>query len=189
MHRKQFRTSAFLGALIFAGRAYAQTGHIDADMFGGAKLNEKAYEFVVKLIHDGDVVCGGVAIDAKWVLTSAHCVQQNAAVPANRVVPAGAPVGSATDVHKFTPFCHPKFKPGGNTVDDLALLLVAGKALKPFGGKISAERALQADEAYFAIGWGRPTVGVLQRSQAMSVAPDAGCVKLYPGQVLEANEN
>jgi len=179
-----------LAAGLLGGRATAQTSHVTPQVFAGGRLTEKDYQFIVKLIRNasGDVVCGGVAIDAQWVLTSAHCVRKNAAVPADRVVPAGAAAGSPTDVHTFAAFCNPSFKAAGNTVDDLALLMVSGKPLKPFGGKISAERALQPDEAYFVIAWGRPLPGVLQRSQAMTAAPDSDCVKLYKGEVMERNE-
>lgn len=191
MRHLRLGTIVLLGVCLMAGRASAQKVRAGSEMFAGTKVIEKDYQFIVKLIRgqpSGDLVCGGVAIDAHWVLTSAHCVRKNAAVPADRVVPAGAGVGSQTDVHPFRAFCHPKFKPGGDTVNDLALLLVDGKPLKPFAGKISAERALQANEAYFALGWGKPTPGVLQRSQPMTAAPDPDCQKLYTGQIMEPNE-
>jgi hypothetical protein len=150
------------------------------------------YPHVVKLLKYGesDPVCGGVAIERRWVLTAAHCVARNATPKPDRLAAAATP-GS---LQEFTAFCHPEFAAtaGEDTRNDLALLRVdTGADLVPWADGPKEVRKWQPGEGFFAFGWGKPdeNLGQLQRSQPLRPVAGKKCESsLGPYQKVQPNE-
>jgi len=152
--------------------------------------SETDYPFVVKLVDhpSGLVVCGGVAIRDRWVLTAAHCVDQQGVLP-KRIVPAGE---GLMDGRSFTRFCHPHYANGGSadSQHDVALLELTSDAddLPAKWRDPVAVRALAANEAVVSFGWGKPTVGTIQRTLPMPAASAAECQSRYMHQVVQPDQ-
>jgi secreted trypsin-like serine protease len=165
----------------------AETLRISASM-GGVAVSPSDNSFVVMLVtRQGDMVpilCGGVAITNRFVLTAAHCVR-SLGLPATLVVQAAAP-----RVLTFESYCHPRYSRDGDVVHDLALLEVTEGALTPFAGPRVAVPARSPDLRFVVLGFGQPMPGILARSPLMPFGDDRACEdpRDYPGQELQPDE-
>ncbi|XP_048224920.1 kallikrein-1-like [Perognathus longimembris pacificus] len=58
------------------GRSGA-TPHIQSRIVRGWECLEHSQPWQVVLVHSGKIKCGGVLVNPQWVLTAAHCIQDN----------------------------------------------------------------------------------------------------------------
>jgi len=142
----------------------------------GVKVPEAKFPYLVKLVDvqatRSKVMCAGIAIDERRVLTAAHCVPL-----VNQVRPAdnSALLDFSSQVH-----------------NDLALLFIThGKLPQHWTNPILKVGDIPATSSFVALGYGGPRTDDanpdLRRSNLLSFQPVGICEKLY-SQTLQSNE-
>ncbi|XP_055385770.1 serine protease SP24D-like [Condylostylus longicornis] len=145
-------------AIILVSIAYASASK--GRIVGGSHAPESAFPYQISLQRNGYHTCGGSILNAKWILTAAHCVTDAEGRPPNPAhefnVQAGSTVLRRGGVNRRVKriIVHQQY---GNFLNDLALLeltepLPLGNGIKP----IQLETADTAPNVPVVIsGWGK----------------------------------
>ena len=192
--------------LIYAllGLACLPAGAQASSIVGGREADESEYPSVV-YVEPGLFACGGTLIDARWVLTAAHCGDSLVLVPE---LPALAWPGSAVTVYTGSNraaggdrvgvrrvILHPGYDKGASG-SDVALLELSAPvdlpALKVAGP--GEESAWAAGATATIVGWGDTEEGSGEGSEKLReaevpVVSDADCAHAYAGSDFITYEN
>jgi hypothetical protein len=143
----------------------------------GVASAEPSFPFLVKMVLVGPtefkVMCGGIALSDRVVLTATHCLNVS-----NFILPA-----NSTDLLSYTRIA---------SRGELALIKTVGGLLpaKFPGARVKID-AIPANSSFVALGWGGPQISSanpqLRRSNLLSLEASGVCEALY-AQSLAANE-
>ncbi|XP_024127165.1 tryptase-2 [Oryzias melastigma] len=177
---------------------YNSPGSLGSSIIGGKDAADGSWPWMVHLNITSDGLkkwrCGGSIVAKQWVLTAAHCWDQNLSVNLRR---SGVWVGAhklsngAERYRRVTHVVrHPQYQAGGGVYkNDLALLRL-DKELA-FSQRVAPLSLVQADDTFspsecFITGWGLvgnsvplPDPETLQQLQ-ISIVPQSDCRQTYP---------
>jgi secreted trypsin-like serine protease len=203
-HQSMRVTAALMAAVALLLTALVQTAaaapKADPRIIGGEPADLGEYPFMVALLYEPingtdfqKQYCGGSLIDARWVLTAAHCVDflespSEIAVAVNRVN-LDSTQGTRVAVRDF--YIHPDYDPN-QLSPDVALIQLA----RPVNGVQTIDLADAGDDVFetagtllTVIGWGNTsTQGQSSfpdelRELQVPVVSDADCDFAYSGAV------
>jgi secreted trypsin-like serine protease len=203
-HQSMRVTAALMAAVALLLTALVQTAAAapkpDPRIIGGEPADLGEYPFMVALLYEPingtdfqKQYCGGSLIDARWVLTAAHCVDflespSEIAVAVNRVN-LDSTQGTRVAVRDF--YIHPDYDPN-QLSPDVALIQLA----RPVNGVQTIDLADAGDDVFetagtllTVIGWGNTsTQGQSSfpdelRELQVPVVSDADCDFAYSGAV------
>ncbi|XP_058055202.1 serine protease SP24D-like [Anopheles bellator] len=148
---------------------------------GGSIASEGQFPYQVALLRGSSLSCGGSIIDARWVLTAAHCVYSgNAVVPASAITVLAGTTNLNSGVRRAVVRVVPHER-YGNFRNDVALLqlqqpLVTTATIRPIALRTSS---VPTGSEVLISGWGRiyqggPVSSVLRYNRA-NVLDDQRC--------------
>ncbi len=185
----------YLGLLGIAVVWFGTLSTADAQrrIIGGVDTAPGDWSWMVSVQNSAGHFCGGSLIDAYWVLTAAHCLDNFYPMPTHLRVAVGLHRRSALlqseliAVERF--FQHPQWNTYNyDSPNDIALLQLSQPAL-PSSLKIATANSPveQAGQTALALGWGVTRVSsnqhadILQQVELPLVALDL-CQQVYKGE-------
>jgi len=169
---------AVLLASILALRPFAADAVV-----GGTTVPPGEHTYMAALLEDGNQICGGSVIAARWVLTAAHCVEGTDLEETELAVSVGnVDYEQGTRIAVDELYVHPDYDPGPASNDVALLHLVSDTGMPPIAIPSETENDFEApDTPVVVVGWGSevpivglipPTHSELQEADLQVVADD-----------------
>ncbi|XP_017797661.1 PREDICTED: trypsin-7-like [Habropoda laboriosa] len=174
-------------AALATANAASLTLDLDPRIVNGENVKAGEIPYQVSLQTQGRHFCGGSVLNANYVLTAAHCVENQKAENID-VIAGTINLQSRPSVHKAEKIVkHEKYNPSNNWINDIALI----KVKTPFvpSSQISfvplprLNEAVSANSVAVVSGWGRlrsggPTTNQLQKAR-IYITDQNVCKKAY----------
>lgn len=186
--------ATMVASVVASTAAISATEANNVRIIGGDEAQLQQYPFISGVVGKGDaasnVFCGASVIAPQWILTAAHCLEENPVASAYDVIVNTANLDNATAQNRVAVtevIMHPAYD-GGNVVNDMALLKLARNV-----DATPVRVATQADSALFSegqpvsvAGWGNlSTSGESFPSQLhavdLSISNFQACNAAYQG--------
>lgn len=164
----------------------AEAKGVSSRIVGGELAPEGSWPSQVFVNPAGEYVCGGTLIEPRWIITAAHCVDDESVTAENTPVALGQKTAPFSNLQELT---HIRVSPGYDSysiLNDIALLRLAKPSSLPTARVISPGQAalLQPGTPAYIAGWGTTCYKECSLSRdliqaTLQLLPDEECIIPY----------